>query len=120
MLPRSPAWRCASVGAACGIPPGLKCPPAEEASGAEQSPLSWTWSPWVPGGAFSMWTTTATPPVDRSVKVAHPFTFDPLRGSIVALAWAPAGVAAAVDVVDVVDVDEHPATARAVPATSAS
>jgi len=64
-----------------------------------------------------MWTTTATPPVDRSVKVAHPFTFDPLRGSIVALAWAPAGAAAAVDVVDV---DEHPATARAVPATSAS
>jgi hypothetical protein len=66
-----------------------------------------------------MWTTTATPPVERSLKVAHPFTFDPLRGSIVALAWAPAGVAAVPDVADP-DVDEHPAATRAVPATSAS
>jgi hypothetical protein len=69
-----------------------------------------------------MWTTTATPPVERSVKVAQPLTFDPLRGSIVALACAPAGAAAAVVVVDVgvgVGVDEHPAVIKAAPATTA-
>jgi hypothetical protein len=60
-----------------------------------------------------MWTTTATPPVDRSVKVAHPCTFDPLRGSIVALACAPAGAVA------FADVDAHPAVSRAAPATTA-
>jgi hypothetical protein len=40
-----------------------------------------------------MCTTTATPPVDRSVNVAHPRTFEPLRGSMVAFACAPAGAA---------------------------
>ena len=68
-----------------------------------------------------MWTTTATPPVERSVKVAQPLTFDPLRGSIVALASAPAGAAALAELdVDVdVDVDEHPAAIQAAPATTA-
>jgi hypothetical protein len=37
-----------------------------------------------------MWTTTATPPVERSVKVAQPVTFEPLRDSIVAFACGPA------------------------------
>jgi hypothetical protein len=56
-----------------------------------------------------MWTTTWTPPVERSVKVAHPRTFDPLRGSIVAFACAPAGGFA---------VDAHAAT-RAIAAAAA-
>src|SRR6266704_3121258 len=35
-----------------------------------------------------MWTTTATPPVGRSVNVAQPLTFEPLRGSILVRAVA--------------------------------
>jgi hypothetical protein len=60
-----------------------------------------------------MWTTTATPPVDRSVKVAQPRTFDPLRGSMVARACAPAGGA-------LVDVDAQPAVMRAAAAATAA
>src|SRR5205823_9954119 len=106
------------MGPACCIPPGLKCPPAEEASGAEQSPFSWRWIPCVPGVAFSMCTSIRTPPRERSVNVAQPDTFDPLRGSIVARACAPAAPAGAA-AEGVEDVDLQPAVKRKAAATSA-
>ena len=41
---RSPAW-CSPLGGPCGLPFGLKWPPALIASPLEQSPFSWTWKP---------------------------------------------------------------------------
>jgi hypothetical protein len=61
-----------------------------------------------------MWMTTATPPVGRSVNVAQPLTFEPLRGSIVARACAPAAGGDAV-----VDADLQPAMSRAAAAATA-
>src|SRR5258708_32057991 len=78
-----------SMGPEWGMPPGLKCPPADAAFGSEQSPFSWMWRPCVPGGAFSMWTWTLTPPVESSVNVAVPVAVESLRGSMVALALGP-------------------------------
>ena len=41
---RSPAW-CSPLGGPCGLPVGLRWPPALIASPLEQSPFSWTWKP---------------------------------------------------------------------------
>src|SRR6185503_1023846 len=97
MLPKSPLGRALSFGPACGLPAGLKWAPADIASGAEQSPFSWTCSPCTPGGAFSTSTTILTPRPSTSVNLAVPVTVDPLLGWIVALASAAiaAGPAAA-------------------------
>ncbi len=80
--------------ARAGLPAGLKCAPAEEASGAEQSPFSWRWIPCVPGVAFSTQTSTFVPPEGSSVNTALPVTFEPLRDSIVAWPWRRPAAAA--------------------------
>src|SRR5579871_899494 len=49
MLPKSPTWRSPVCGLPCGLLSGLKCGPADVASGAEQSPNSWTWNACIPG-----------------------------------------------------------------------
>src|SRR5690606_6636653 len=43
MLSMSPAWCAPWSMRPCGWPPGLKWPPALDASAALQSPVSWTW-----------------------------------------------------------------------------
>ena len=65
-----------------------------------------------------MCTSIRTPPRERSVNVAQPDTFDPLRGSIVARACAP--VAAAGAAAEVEDADLQPAVRNRAAATSAN
>lgn len=89
-LPRSPAWRLASSGLEWGCPPGLKCPPALEASGAVQSPFIWTCIPCGPGVRPVMWPATVTVlPRRAAVNVTVPRTSLPRVGSRVTGATGP-------------------------------
>src|SRR5690606_2133373 len=51
MLSMSPAWCAPWSMRPCGVPAGLKCPPALDASAALQSPVSCTWKPCALFGA---------------------------------------------------------------------
>ncbi|MNT17682.1 hypothetical protein D3C72_1528460 [compost metagenome] len=85
----SPAWCSGMVIWPCGLPDGLKWPPALIASGAEQSPFSWTWKPCeVPGGRPVTATTTITPAACWS-NVTRPAVLVPLLDCNGAAALAP-------------------------------
>ncbi|SPC19083.1 hypothetical protein CO2235_MP100005 [Cupriavidus oxalaticus] len=85
----SPAWCSGMVIWPCGLPPGLKWPPALIASGAEQSPFSWTWKPWtVLGGRPVIEAVISTPP-GCCWKVTVPAVLVPLLGCSCAAARAP-------------------------------
>ncbi len=74
-----------SVGAPCGMSVGLKWPPADVKSAALQSPTSWMWKPWVPGGApLTSAMIFTSPPLSR--KVTSPAMVAPSRGTSCALA----------------------------------
>src|SRR5436309_3081057 len=93
MLPMSPSWRLASLGPAWGFPAGLKWPPAEVKSAAEQSPNSWMWNPWLPAARPVTVPVTRTPPASF-LKCTVPATLLSLPGMSTAMPWV-AGFSAA-------------------------
>ncbi|SCU88949.1 hypothetical protein CNECB9_4870007 [Cupriavidus necator] len=84
----SPAWWSGMVIWPWGLPVGLKWPPALIASGAEQSPFSWTWKPCTELGGRPVIAAVIITPPGCCWKVTVPAVLVPLLGWSVAVALA--------------------------------
>ena len=85
----SPAWLCVLPGCPCALPSGLKWPAALIASGAEQSPFSWTWNPCSEFGLRPLTLAFTKTSLPCHTKLTSPLVFDPERDSKLALAFCP-------------------------------